>query len=166
MASTPNAIFNNLSLTNKVSIPLRNYIGFEGLTFEDGEKIARASGILSSYWVIGLSCVLSLGIYGYRLWGSKEKNRDGIEEKKVIAPIWLIFLPLIVGGVVAFNQVRYKLDAWKTENSSLKTMGVQKNDYLNFKVQDDRQLKSSVISLIGTFVIASSGLLNPFFRGL
>lgn len=161
-----NTLFQKLSLTNKVSIPIRNYINYEGLTFEDGEKIAYASGILSRYWVIGLSCTLSLGIFGYRLFGSKEKNKDGVEERKVIAPLWIIILPLIIGFIVAYNEPRYKLEAWKNENSSIKTMGIQKNDYLNFKSQDDRQLKSSVISLLGTFVIASSGLLNPFFRGL
>ena len=160
------SLFQNLSLTNKCAVPLRNYIGFEGLTFEDGEKIAKASGILTAYWYIGLAITLSLGILGYRLFGSKDPNQEGKEEREVVAPLWFILLPLVVGGIVALNEVRYKVNNWKVENSSLKTMGVNKNEFINFKVQDDRQIRSSVISLVGTFVVASSGLLNPFFRGI
>ena len=159
-------LFENLSLTSKCSIPLRNWIGFEGLTFEDGEKIALATGILKCYWVIGLSCTLSLGILGYRFFGSKDKNAQGKEERLIVAPLWLVFLPLIIGAIIAFNEPSWKVNAWKFENSNLKTTGFLKDAFINFRVQDDRQLKSSIISLVGTFVIASSGLLNPFFRGI
>lgn len=153
----------SISLYNRVNFPLRNYLNI--VNFEDGLQIAKIKGILNAYWILGLTITLSLGILGYRLWGSKEKNKDGKEEREVVAPLWFILLPVCIGLILAFNEKDNKINQWKSENSNIQSMQIDKTAYLNFKVQDDRQWKSSLTSLLGTFVIASSGLLNPFFRG-
>lgn len=163
MTDYGSAFSSDLSVYNRVSFPLRNYLNI--VSFQDGLKIASAKGILNAFWILGLTLTLSLGILGYRLFGSKDKNKDGKEEREVIAPLWFILLPIGVGIFYAWNEKSNKISQWKTENSNIASMEFNKSEYLNFRVQDDRQWKSSITSLLGTFVIASSGLLNPFFRG-
>ena len=163
MTDVTDSLSSNLNVYNRISFPLRNYLNL--VNFEDGLKIATAKGILNAFWILGLTLTLSLGILGYRIWGSKDKNKDGKEEREVIAPLWFILLPVCVGIFYAWNEKSNKINQWKTENSNIASMEFNKSEYLNFRVQDDRQWKSSLTSLLGTFIIASSGLLNPFFRG-
>ena len=82
-------------------------------------------------------------------------------------PLWVSFVPLLFGFVYtyAMTQMGSSDLAWKTEKLEFSLSDMNKKEYLNFKVGDDRTNKNFLASLTSASILSGSALLGPFLRG-
>lgn len=80
-------------------------------------------------------------------------------------PLWLLVLPIAFGTLYALSmRAAVEIDL-ATETIEYQLSGMNKKEYYNYKIGDDRTSKSLAGSALGSGILASSAVLGPFLRG-
>jgi hypothetical protein len=139
------------------SIPLRNFLGTK-----NGLDIARSCGSIRIAWTLGVCLILTLALIITHYVLEKQKE-DG--NKTLTIPLWAAAIPSAYAAFVYFTAVESAERYWKTEELMFNTSDMPKKEFLNYRVADDRLVRSSETSLLGTTFIGSTALFGPFLRG-
>jgi hypothetical protein len=80
-------------------------------------------------------------------------------------PIWLLVVPIAFGALYALSMRASAEMDLATETIEYQLSGMNKKEYYNYKIGDDRTAKSLTGSALGSGILASSAVLAPFLRG-
>ena len=80
-------------------------------------------------------------------------------------PLWLLALPIAFGALYALSMRAAAEMDLATETIEYQLSGMNKKEYYNYKIGDDRTSKSLAGSAISSGILASSAIMGPFLRG-
>jgi hypothetical protein len=145
-------------------VPLRNFLGSSY-----GIDVARSCGHMRIAWVIGACTAVSVGLL-YSHYVTKRQEAQYIadpvgRQPTIVVPIWLALIPIFYAFYTYFTAVRSAEMFWKTEELHFNTAEMNKKDYINYRIGDDRLKMSSGVAVANTAIIGSSALFGPLLRG-
>jgi FtsH-binding integral membrane protein len=79
-------------------------------------------------------------------------------------PFWLIFVPTVVLLFYAGTIAQSLKQSWRNESIEHKLSGMNKKDFLGYKIGDDRASKSLGATALSSAVLSGSSILGPFLR--
>jgi hypothetical protein len=120
-------------------------------------------------WVLGACLSISVGLLAsYFITKKQEKdyiNDPANHQPTVVVPLWLCALPLAFALYTYMSAIDSAENYWRAEELNFSTSDMDKKDFLNYRVLDDRQKSSSALSLSNTGIIGSAALFGPYLRG-
>lgn len=150
-------------MREECAIPLRNFLGSD-----IGISVARSCGNMKIAWTLGVCTVLVIALIILHFVTKKQEDdyiaNPAGKYSTVVVPLWLAAIPFGYGIFIWFSAIASAEKYWKTEELNFNTSTMEKKDYLNYRVVDDRLATSSAVSLVGTGFIGSSALFGPFLR--
>ena len=141
------------------SVPLRNYIDVLGKM----EEISILCTKEKLYYSLGLTTVLTIGLYFIRQWQINQSEKEDI----VVIPNWIVYLPLLYGLYIVFfssSDAQYQI---ASEKIMYETSGIStKKDFLALRSNEEGRTQAFRSGLTNAGLISATGLFGPFLRGL
>lgn len=135
------------------NVPPRFLIGID-----NAKSVLRRCAMHRVAFMWGILAVLTLGLL------IAAALTAGQPSDKFKVPWWVVALPIVFGLLYAMTTLGSIGGNYDTEVISHKLSGMSKKDYLNYRVGDDRTMRSAAASATSAGVLAGSTLLGPFLR--
>lgn len=118
---------------------------------------------LGYFWGVLFIAFLVLFVASFMTSGAAD---EGSPRYHFYVPLWVSFVPLLFGLVYTYSMTQMSSTdlAWNTEKLEFSLSDMNKKEYLNFKVGDDRTNKNFLASLTSASILSGSALLGPFLR--
>lgn len=137
------------------SLNSRYFIGHE-----KSAEILTSCAIHKSYWFLGFTVVLTLGLFVLFL---STRQYDGVTGLKV--PLFIVFMPAALYIFYCITIRSNSLRLFQRESLEQKLSGMEKKEYLAYKGNDDRAKLGFLGSATSASILATSNVLGPYFRG-